>query len=133
MIARGLSDVGHLDGPGWDESLVAPSVQGFALEYELVPGVPPEQGENVFRYLVRIEYEADVELPWEPADGGALAPFEGGLSTHGSRGDWPLPADARRLTFTMFGLTPGTTFPSEEASGELVVDLSSRSAEWHSR
>ena len=65
-------------------------------------------------------------------DGGAIAPFEGGASTHGSRGDWPLPAAARRLTFTLFGIPAGSRVPSEEPSGELVVDLGQRTAEWRS-
>jgi hypothetical protein len=47
-------------------------VQGFTFEYELVPGVPSQQADNLFRYLVQIDYDADVELPWEPIDGGAL-------------------------------------------------------------
>lgn len=72
-------------------------MQGFTFEYELVPGVPSQQSDNLFRYLVQIDYDADVELPWEPIDGGALAPFRGGPTTHGSRRDWPLPVGAREL------------------------------------
>lgn len=132
FVARGLSDVGQLSVSDWTESAADTSVQGFTFEYELVPGVPSDRSDNFFEYLVGVAYEADVELPWEPVDGGALAPFEGGRSTHGSRGDWPLPAGARRLTFTMFGIPHGSTFPNEAASGELVVDLDVGTATWQS-
>ena len=130
FVARGLSDVGPLDVPEWTKTVADSSVQGFAFEYELVPAVPPHHAQDIFRYLVGISYEADAELPWDPIDGGAIAPFEGGPSTHGSRGDWPLPAGARRLTFTLFGIPPGSRFPSDTAAGELVVDLVLGTAEW---
>jgi hypothetical protein len=130
FVARGLSDVGPLNVAEWTETVAHSSVQGFALEYELLPGVPSDRSDDIFRYLVGISYKSDVELPWDPADGGAIAPFEGGSSTHGSRGDWPLPIGARRLTFTLFGIPPGSRFPSEVPSGELVVDLDLGAAEW---
>jgi hypothetical protein len=131
LIARGLSDAGRLIAADRDGSAVDQMVAGFCLEYELVPGVPADRSDNFFGYVVQIDYRADVDLPWEPVDGGALAPFEGGPSTHGGRGDWPLPADARLLTFAMHRIVPGTTFPDATATGELRVDLSSGSAEWH--
>ncbi|WP_375475374.1 hypothetical protein [uncultured Jatrophihabitans sp.] len=131
FVARGLSDVGQLNRSDWDESATdSAPVQGFALEYELTPGVSEGHRDDFFRYLVGVSYDADVELPWEPTDGGAIAPFVGGPSTHGSRGDWPLPADARLLTFTLFGVEAGSTFTSHTPAGELVVDLETRSARW---
>ena len=58
------------------------SCRAVDLEYELVPGVPPPaKQQRFFQYLVHISYEADAELPWKSADGGAMAPFEGGPST----------------------------------------------------
>lgn len=107
-------------------------MQGFTFEYELVPGVPSQQSDNLFRYLVQIDYDADVELPWEPIDGGALAPFRGGPTTHGSRRDWPLPVGARELRFTLFGIEEDTTFPSDTPSGQVIVDLEAGAAEWRS-
>ncbi len=69
-----------------------------SLEYELVPGVENAEGvDGIGPLLVGIEYEADVPLPWEPTDGGAIAPFVGGSTTHGTRGAWPLPREAGSL------------------------------------
>lgn len=95
-----------------------------------MPGVvaTDDDGSPV-RYLVGVEYSADVELPWEPNDGGAIAPFKGGASTHGSRGDWPLPQSARHLTFTLFAVGD-SGFPSAEPAGSIEVNLSARTAGW---
>lgn len=59
-----------------------------------------------FAYLVGIDYEADVPLPWTPNDSGAIAPARDGPSTHGSRGTWPLPRSARILRFVLTGTKP---------------------------
>lgn len=101
-----------------------PGYPGFDLEYELVPGL--RDGQDFFDALVGIWYEADVLLPWDPDDNGVLARFEGGSSTHGSRGAWPLPPDARVLTFT---LNPPMAFGGDPF-GELVVHLDTAQARW---
>lgn len=124
FIARGLCDTGTLE---WDQGRSAP---GFSLEYELVPGIEDEEPRAPWGYLVGIEYTADVPLPWEPNDGGAIASPRGGTSTHGSRGDWPLPRGARMLRFTMTGVDATTGHPRNESDGVLVVDLSSETAVW---
>jgi hypothetical protein len=104
---------------------------GFSLEYELVPGVDPVQsGGNLFRYLVGVSYTADVELPWFPTDGGAIAPFEGGDATHGSRGDWPLPPDATVLTFSLAGVDAAGFADHDNPAGDLVVDVTRGTAVW---
>jgi hypothetical protein len=126
FVARGLSDDGVGSGPEQGE----PGTRLFSLEYELVPGVAPQRHDDLFRFLVHIEYTADVELPWDPTDGGAIAPFEGGSSTHGSRGSWPLPADAKQLNFFLYPVPPGQLWPADESSGRLAVDLTQRSAQW---
>jgi len=114
FIARGLSDCGVID---CDDDFAAPAL---SLEYELVPGVPPlDEQRRVFDYLVGIDYSADGVLPWEPNDSGAIAPFDGGLSTHGSRGDWPLPTSGHVLRFRLSGRPDRRATPG----GELVVDL----------
>lgn len=97
---------------------------GFSLEYELVPGL--REGQDLFKALVGIQYDADVPLPWDPGDSGVLAPFEGGSSTHGSRGDWPLPPDARVLTFTLSPPMAAGGAPL----GQLVVQLDTEDAQW---
>lgn len=97
---------------------------GFALEYELVPGLREDQ--NLFEALVGVWYEADVPLPWEPGDSGALAPFQGGSSTHGSRGDWPLPPDTRVLTFTL----QRPMHAADDSLGQLLVHLTTGEATW---
>ena len=88
-----------------------------------------EDERTFFRYLVGISYDADVELPWPPDDSGAIAPFHGGATTHGSRGDWPLPPEAAVLTFTLFAAGAGG-FVDEEPAGDLVVDLMHGHASW---
>lgn len=130
FVARGLSDVGKLTQSDWEPDASTEPVQAFAFEYELVPGVPPgEDASGFFQYLVGIAYDCDVDLPWEPADGGAIAPFEGGAATHGARGDWPLPAGARTLTFALYGID-ASGHPREQPAGELLVDLGKGTARW---
>ena len=145
FVARGLAGPYRLPIPDeWDgdsaeyERMLdfadAGGYPGFSLEYELVPGVSPaEAGDGFFRYLVGIAYQADVRLPWQPSDGGAIAPFQGGEATHGSRGDWPLPPDATVLTFSLAGPGPAGFADYDNPVGDLVVDLVRRSAVWRPR
>lgn len=87
FIAHGLADVGQLNAPDWGVRAAEPSVQGFSLEYEIVPGVPAQQADIMFAFLVPIRYEADVDLRWDPVDGGAIAPFQScvGLRAQGDQ------------------------------------------------
>jgi hypothetical protein len=145
FIARGLGGPLRLpipddwdgDSAGYEQMLQferAGGYPGFSLEYELVPGVSAaEAGGDFFRFLVGVSYTADVELPWQPNDGGALAPFAGGDTTHGSRGDWPLPPDATVLTFSLAGIDPAGFADYRNPAGELVVDLVHSDATWHPR
>jgi hypothetical protein len=111
----------------WEEAGGYPA---FTLEYELVPGVSAAEADgNFFSFLVGVDYEADVELPWYPNDGGGIAPFEGGDATHGFRGDWPLPPDATVLTFSLTGVRPDG-FPEDDPAGKLVVDLVCGNTAW---
>ncbi len=67
FIARGIGDQGTLE---WDDRMTSPA---FSLEYEVVPGITADETRGApFSYLVRIDYEADVPLPWAVYDGGAL-------------------------------------------------------------
>lgn len=125
FIGRGLRDTGLM--PAYDDGPDRPS---FSFEYELVPGVREGEFRSAFGYIVGIGYDADVELPWDPNDSGVIAPAEGGTSTHGSRGDWPLPAEAKVLTFTLVAVnTDG--WQVENPAGELVVDLAEGTATWN--
>jgi hypothetical protein len=125
FVGRGVADCGLM--PPFDGHSAVP---GISLEYELVPGVAPlDNPAEMFRFLVGVEYTADAELPWEPNDGGAIAPFEGGPSTHGSRGDWPLPDGARSLTFTLFPVGASGS-QSLDPAGAIEVDLIERTAVW---
>ncbi|HUN36050.1 MAG TPA: hypothetical protein VMU95_28970 [Trebonia sp.] len=144
FIARGLGGPYRLRIPeDWDgdsgqyEQMLAfeeaGGYPGFSLEYELVPGVGPvESGAALFRYLVGVAYSADVELPWFPADGGAIAPFNGGNATHGSRGDWPLPPDAVILTFSLAAVNAAGFTDDDHPAGDLVVDVTRGTAVWRS-
>jgi hypothetical protein len=78
---RGACDVARLQNPVEVEFEEAGGYPGFSFS-------AAEAGGSFFRYLVGISYAADVKLPWWPNDAGAIAPFEGGDATHGSRGDW---------------------------------------------
>lgn len=128
FIARGICDDGLV------EQLIGEAYPCMSLEYELVPGVESAEAVNgIGPLLVGIEFEADVPLPWEPADGGAIAPFVGGASTHGSRGSWPLPRDAGSLRFTLYGVDEGSRWPREAPDGVLIVDLQTAEAEFQPR
>ncbi len=135
FIVRGINDAGLIPGPE-PESASRPDdyYPAITLEYELVPGVDPAEvagpGRGVFSFLVGIDYDADIPLPWTPNDHGAIAPFEGGESTHGSRGSWPLPRQARILRFTLTGVDDATGNPQSEPDGVLVVDLAGETADW---
>lgn len=134
FIARGLGDDGLISGPE-PESASRPDdyYPGITLYYELVPGVEPAELQGVgrgFPFLVGIGYEADVPLPWTPNDHGAIAPFQGGNSTDGSRGSWPLPRQARILRFVLTGFNEATGHPRDHPDGVLVVDLADETAEW---
>jgi hypothetical protein len=145
FIARGLGGPFRLPIPDdWDgdaaeyermlEFAEAGGYPAFTLEYELVPGVSAAEGHgNFFRYLVSVTYTADVELPWFPNDGGAIAPFEGGAATHGFRGDWPLPPDATVLTFSLASPDPAGFADPGNPAGNLVVDLTRSTAVWRDR
>ena len=145
FIARGLGGPFRLPIPDdWDGDVAAyeqmlkfqeaGGYPGFTLEYELVPGVSADEaGGNFFRYLVGICYYADVQLPWWPNDGGAIAPFEGGDATHGFRGDWPLPSDAAVLTSSLAGVNADGFADQENPAGDLVVDMVRGDAAWRPR
>jgi hypothetical protein len=142
FIARGLGGPFLVPIPeDWDGDVAqyrqmlefekAGGYPGFTLEYELVPGVRRAEADgDFFRYLVGVSYEADVELPWWPNDGGAIAPFEGGAATHGSRGDWPLPPDATILRFSLASPNTAGFADHENPAGELLVDLAQGTAVW---
>jgi hypothetical protein len=142
FVARGLGGPFRLripddwdgDSAGYEQMLEfeeAGGYPGFTLEYELVPGVSAAQpGASFFRFLVGVSYTADVELPWSPCDGGAIAPFEGGDATHGFRGDWPLPPDATVLTFSLAGVDAAGLPAHDRPAGDLVVDVARGTAAW---
>ncbi len=128
FVARGLSGPERLqvDGP-LDSGAVD---DGFFLEYELVPGVPASPSSSVVATRVRVSFDAGGAFPADLHDGGAIAPFVGGPTTHGSRGPWPLPPGARVLTFALTGpvVTGAEAVPAPV--GRLVVDLDRRDAHW---
>lgn len=126
VIARGLKDQGTMTVDGQ-------SAPGFSLEYELVPGVESQYDRNIFHYLVGIDYQADTPLPWPANESGAIATFNGGPSTHGSGGDWPLPEGTRHLTFRLTGIDETTGGPRQEEDGVLEIDLQEGSAHWYTR
>lgn len=103
----------------------------ISLEYEIVPGVTEQEHreKGLFAFIVAIDYSPDVPFGEPVADFGAIAPFKGGPSTHGSRGNWPLPAGASRLLFRLVGRqSSGDSW--DALTGTLEVNLVSGSARW---
>jgi hypothetical protein len=107
-----------------------------ALEYDLVPGVHPDEVVDGFdeRFLVQAAYHADVELPWTTAGVGGIGPgeielFAGGDRTHGALGPWPVPEAARTLTFVLYR-PPARRDLTASIAGAVVVNLAERSAGW---
>lgn len=118
FIARGIADDGIVS------AFTGEPYPCISLEYELVPGVESAEAQgDIGPFLVGIEYEADVPFPFEPTDGGAIAPFVGGTATHGTRGSWPLPREARTLRFTLHRVDEGSRWPRATPDGILIVDL----------
>ncbi|MDI6105729.1 hypothetical protein QLQ12_44845 [Actinoplanes sp. NEAU-A12] len=107
-----------------------------SLEYDLVPGVKPEEVVDGFdeQFLIPASYHADVELPWTTAGHSGFGPagiesYAGGDRTHGTCGPWPVPDGARLLTFTLYRPPPSPQEPSTPA-GTVVIDLVARTAQW---
>jgi hypothetical protein len=133
FIARGLADGGRLrdDLTSQDHSLNE-ECQMVDLVYELVPGVPQLTRTGSRPSTVDATYGADVSLPWSTGGTGPgglggpgwLEKFQGGESTIGGLGPWPVPDAAQRLTFWLHDVDNGT------CRGALHIDLQSRSVDW---
>lgn len=110
----------------------AEQVPGFHLHYELVPGLSAEEidGGDLTPFVVKIEYAADVELPWPMTDQGSVAEPDGSGATAATRGHWPLPHGARLLTFRITSKDSRTGRTRSSPDGELVVDLTTQTATW---
>ena len=104
------------------------------LVYELIPGVAPTEAPDDKSQPLTVDatYGADVPLFWSTGgtgpDGsggpGWIEKYEGGSSTIGGLGPWPVPHGARELTFWLQAAHDFT------CRGALRVDLSSQQARW---
>ena len=108
-----------------------------ALEYDLLPGVRPDEVANGFdeAFLLGCSYHADVDLPWTTAGAGGLGPgeiemFAGGERTHGALGPWPVPAGARTLTFVLHRPPAAEQTTADSVAGAVVIDLMAQQARW---
>jgi hypothetical protein len=102
--------------------------------YDFVPGLTEDEEEGgFFPYLVQFEYAADRPLPWEESGGGATGPSEGGASTPGFEGPWPIPDGAQLLMFDLTGFDKDTRVENDEPDGTLTVNLATKTAVWTAR
>ena len=102
-----------------------------SLEYELVPGVTLEEESKLGRldFIVGIDCSSDPPMAYSPGDLGAIAPFVGGETTHGSRGSWPLLRDTYELRFTITGRSVAAS--DRAPTGTLFVNLRESSVHWN--
>ena len=104
------------------------------LVYELLPGVALSEApvEKSQPYTVDATYDTDVPLSWSTGGSGPdglggpcwVEKYEGGSSTIGGLGPWPVPHGARELTFWLQAADDFT------CRGALRVDLRSQEARW---
>src|SRR3954453_3483540 len=123
FIARGLVDDGRsADDLTSGDQTRHQELQMVSLAYELVPGVTAaEAAEGAGAdFGVEATYATDVPLSWTTGGGGfgpgSIDEYAGGASTGGASGPWPLPDDAARLRFTLYGTGPR---PPEDAQQRL--------------
>ena len=138
FVARGLADGGRSrdDLSARDRSL-NDECQMVDLVYEIVPGVEPAEAprDGAQPFTVDATYAADVALPWSTGGTGPDGmggpcwheSYQGGESTVGGLGPWPVPDGAQRLTFWLHAVD---TF---SCCGTLQVDLSTSTAQWEPR
>jgi hypothetical protein len=136
VVLTGLSDNGRSrsDLTSREQEIAC---QMVSLEYALIPGVRPDEVVEGFDtgFVLLAGYRADVELPWTTAGFNGVGPggielFEGGERTNGTLGPWPVPDDARRLTFVLHRPPSSRVEPHTPVVGTLHVDLVERVAEW---
>ena len=105
------------------------------LVYELVPGVEAAEAptDRSQPFTVDATYGADVPLLWSTGgtgpDGsggtGWIEKYQGGASTLGGLGPWPVPDGAQHLTFWLHAATG-----DYKCRGALRVDLSNHAVRW---
>lgn len=135
VIARGLADGGRSrdDLSSGDQSL-HDECQMVDLVYEIVPGVTPTErpADRSQPFTVDATYGADVGLSWSTGGSGPgglggpcwVEDYQGGESTLGGLGPWPVPDGARQLTFWLHAADNFT------CRGSLQVDLNRQTASW---
>lgn len=129
------------------------SWQMVSLQWELVPAVREDDPDAAKWYqhdVADVEYRVDPALGWDlrtasGVGGGTADATPGQPNSHGTYGPYPLPADARQVSFTVFPYRdrrPGDDrdrIPnsyviegSQHAAGKVVIDLTSGAARWES-
>jgi hypothetical protein len=105
---------------------------GLVLQYELAPGITARmQRRGVPALFFGVAYGSDVPAEDEDqgSEVGALAPGEGGATTHGSR-SFPLPPDNARLAWFEFFAAAGDSY--ERPVSKMTVDLTTGQAQLES-
>jgi hypothetical protein len=136
FIVRGLMDGGTSRGEDYS-SQVGPSSEEFQmidLVYEITPGVEPEEApaETWQPFTVDATYATDVPLVWSTGGSGPGKPggpgwheeYRGGARTLGGLGPWPLPKDAKMLTFWLHQAGSGNY------CGQISICRRSGTAKW---
>lgn len=150
---RGLRDEGH-----WPDRLgnrlpddVQGSWQMVSLDWEIVPAVREDDADAAKWYqhdVAEVEYAVDPALSWDMhrasgVGGGTVDVTPGQPSSRGSYGPYPLPVDARQVSFAVFPyLNRRSVSPrgdsaagdviegSQHPVGRVVIDLSAAAARW---
>lgn len=144
---RGLRDEGR-----WPDRLgnrLPDHVQGnwqmVSLDWELDPPVREDDPDAAKWYqheVADVEYRVDPALDWDlrtasGVGGGTVDATPGQPSFHGTYGPYPLPADARQVSFAVFPYRDRRLIDdscviegSHDAVGQVVIDLTSGAARW---
>jgi len=135
FIARGLADQGRSrDDLSSGDQALHDVCQMVDLVYELAPGVQAAEAptDRSQPFTVDATYGTDVPLFWStggtgPNDSGGpgwIEKYQGGSSTVGGLGPWPIPDGAQHLTFWLHAADDHT------CRGALRVDLRTHTVRW---
>ena len=149
---RGLQDDGRWpDEPGSRPDGVHGSWQLVSLVWELLPAVREDDldaGKWYQHDVAEVRYGVDPPLDWDLSTagglgGGTVDTRPGQLRSRGTYGPYPLPADARRVSFEVLpyldrrpgdatdrGGPSSVVTGSRHPVGRLLVDLPSGPARW---
>jgi hypothetical protein len=99
---------------------------GLVLQYEIAPGITARMWRRgIPALLFSVAYGTDAGADDEESGMGAIAPGEGGATTHGSR-SFPLPPDGARLAW--FEFFAASDDRRDQPVSKMTVDLTTGQA-----